>query len=471
MRNPMFSYDASMTDLVFDYCRERLRLDPVSLDFPGDKATLDRVLAGLLGPEGNDPAVVLRLFEDHLATAVISCDSPRFLSFVPAAPTKASLLFDMVVSCSSLQGTSWLEAAGAVAAENQAIRVIADRAGFPPAAGGCFVSGGSAGNLSSLVVARDTAGRRGFTGGGRVRVAVSDQAHSSIRNALSVIGADALIVPTPDDRLTGEALSAALAADAAGDGRDGTAGGDGGRGAPGDVVAVVATAGTTNAGIIDDLAGVAEVAAANRLWFHVDGAYGGAGLFSTTARARYRGIEAADSFVVDPHKWLYAPFDCATLIYRQPWLAKAVHTQDASYLDVIHTEVSEWNPSDYAYHLTRRARGLALWFSLAVYGTDAYAAAVDTTLDLARRVADRIDETDHLELIRRPDLSVVLFRRPGWEETDYHRWSTELLADQIGFAVPTKWDGETVARFCFLHPDTTMEMVDEMLAPMALGRG
>ena len=104
----------------------------------------------------------------------------------------------MVVSCSSLQGTSWLEAAGAVAAENETIRLIADQAGLPPSAGGCFVSGGSAGNLSSLVVARDTAARRGFTGGGRVRVAVSDQAHSSIRNALSVIGADALIVPTPD---------------------------------------------------------------------------------------------------------------------------------------------------------------------------------------------------------------------------------------------------------------------------------
>ncbi|MGI8753908.1 MAG: pyridoxal phosphate-dependent decarboxylase family protein [Acidimicrobiales bacterium] len=470
----MFSYDAGMTDLVFDYCRERLRFDPVSLDFPGDKATLDRVLEGLLRPEGNDPAAVLTLFEDHLATAVISCDSPRFLSFVPAAPTKASLLFDMVVSCSSLQGTSWLEAAGAVAAENQVIRLIADRAGLPPSAGGCFVSGGSAGNLSSLVVARDTAARRGFAGGGRVRVAVSDQAHSSIRNALSVIGAGALIVPTPDDRLTGAALADALAADAAAGGgataEGGTAVGSGGgvsAGGEGEVVAVVATAGTTNAGIIDDLAGVAEVAAANRLWFHVDGAYGGAGLFSTSARARYRGIEAADSFVVDPHKWLYAPFDCATLIYREPWLAKAVHTQDASYLDVIHNEVSEWNPSDYAYHLTRRARGLALWFSLAVYGTDAYAAAVDASLDLARRVADRIDGTDHLELLRRPDLSVVLFRRPGWTEADYYAWSSQLLADQIGFAVPTKWDGETVARFCFLHPDTTMEMVAEMLAPMA----
>src|SRR6202035_3906382 len=116
---------------------------------------------------------------------------------------------------------------------------------------------------------------------------------------------------------------------------------------------------TTNAGIIDELAGVGAVADARQLWLHVDGAYGGAALFTPSARGRFAGIERADSFVVDPHKWLFAPFDCAALIYRHPNLARAVHTQDASYLDVLHTDApDEWNPSDYAYHLTRRARGL-----------------------------------------------------------------------------------------------------------------
>ncbi len=90
------------------------------------------------------------------------------------------------------------------------------------------------------------------------------------------------------------------------------------------------------------------------------------------------GFEKADSFIVDPHKWLFAPFDCAALLYRQPNLAKAVHTQDASYLDVLHSDnPEEWNPSDYAYHLTRRARGLPIWFSMAVYGLDAYSEAVE----------------------------------------------------------------------------------------------
>ena len=110
-----------MTDLVVAYCRERLALDPVPLDFGGQAPALGSVLTGLMRPEGNDAADVLRLFVDKLATAVVSCDSPRFLSFIPAAPTKAALLFDMFVSCSSLHGTSWLEAAGVVVAENQAL--------------------------------------------------------------------------------------------------------------------------------------------------------------------------------------------------------------------------------------------------------------------------------------------------------------------------------------------------------------
>ena len=106
-----------------------------------------------MSSEGHDPVEVLSLFTERLARSVISCDSPRFLAFVPAAPTKASLLFDMVVSASSLQGTSWLEASGAVVAENQALSYLAASAGMPAGAGGCFVSGGSAANLSALVVA------------------------------------------------------------------------------------------------------------------------------------------------------------------------------------------------------------------------------------------------------------------------------------------------------------------------------
>jgi glutamate/tyrosine decarboxylase-like PLP-dependent enzyme len=453
MPGRMFEYDEAMTDLVVAYCRERLSLDPVPLDFGGRGEGLGTELGGLMRDEGNEAGDVLRLFVDKLATAVVSCDSPRFLSFIPAAPTKAALLFDMFVSCSSLHGTSWLEAAGVVVAENQALRVIADLAGLPAEAGGCFVAGGSAGNLSALLVARDTAGhRRGGVAPAHPMVAVSDDAHSSVGKALHVIGVEALVVPTVDHRLDGAALRAAL------DSHPRAA----------DVIAVVATAGTTNAGIVDDLAGVAAVAADHTLWFHIDGAYGGAALFAPSARPLFAGFERADSFIVDPHKWLFAPFDCAALVYRQPNLAKAVHTQDASYLEVLHSDnPEEWNPSDYAYHLTRRARGLPLWFSLAVNGLQAYRDAVEAGLAIAQSAAALISACPHTELVRPPGLSVVLFRRPGWDKADYEAWSTKLLADQTGFVTPTTWEGETVARFAFLHPNTTAAMVEEILDTMA----
>ena len=441
---------------VLAYAENRLRLDPVPLDRGSRRVEdLEAVFGGLLGEKGTDPDQVLGIYASAIAPAVISADSPRFLGFIPSAPTKASLLFDMLVSCASIQGISWLEAAGAVHAENQVLRLLADAAGLPASAGGVFVSGGSAGNLSALATARETAKRRaaGREGadavtGRRWRVAVGTDAHSSIINTLMLLEMDALVVETPDHRLTGEALRAALAAD----------------GDPGSVAAVVATSGTTNAGIIDDLAGVSAVAREHGWWFHVDGAYGGAGLLAPTVRHKYAGIENADSFIVDPHKWLFTPFDTCALLYREPALAKATHTQDASYLDVIHTDgPQEWNPTDYAYHLTRRARGLPLWFSLAVHGTDAYGTAIEAAVTLARETAAEITGRPHLELIREPDLSVVLFRRTGWGPDDYTAWAQALHDEEIAFIPPSAWEGEVVGRFAFLHPHTSMDLVREIL--------
>ncbi|MGH8939898.1 MAG: pyridoxal phosphate-dependent decarboxylase family protein, partial [Actinomycetes bacterium] len=425
-------------------------LDPVPLDRGGrDPASFDAVFGELLGPSPNNPDEVLGIYTSTIAPTVISADSPRFLGFIPAAPTKAALLFDMLVSCASIQGISWLEAAGAVHAENQVLRLIADQAGLPSSAGGCFVSGGSAANLSSLVVAREAAKRKvgAAAAGRRWRVVVGTDAHSSITNALMILEMDALIVQTADHRLTGQAVRAALEADSD----------------PGSIAAVVATSGTTNAGIVDDLAGVGAAARDHGLWFHVDGAFGGSGLFAPSVRRKYDGIEQADSFILDPHKWLFAPFDCAALLYRDPSLARSVHTQDASYLDVIHDRPAEWNPTDYAYHLTRRARGLPLWFSFAVHGVDAYSAAIETAIQLARDTAEEIRRRPDLELIREPDLSVVLFRRIGWKSADYVRWANQLHEEQIAFVPPSAWEGETVARFAFLHPQTTMDLVHQIL--------
>ncbi|MFG2000495.1 pyridoxal phosphate-dependent decarboxylase family protein [Spirillospora sp. NPDC048911] len=449
----MHTLDHKLARRVFDECLRQLDLDEVPLRTGGDRERVAETLAELVGASGHDPETVLSAFLRDVAPAIIACDTPRFMAFVSCVPSKTSILFDILVSCFTLHGISWLEATGPVAAENQALRVLADAAGLPAGAGGCFVSGGSSGNLSALLVARDAGLSRHGGQGARPKVAVTADAHSSIGKALHVLGMEPLLVPTDDHRLTGRALRETLAREPDRD----------------DVVAVVATAGTTNGGLVDDLAGIGEVARQHGLWFHVDAAYGGAGLLAPSVRGLFDGVEQADSLVIDPHKWLFAPFDCAALLYRDPPMARAVHAQRASYLDAIHDDDADGmgNPSDYAYHLTRRARGLPLWFGLAVHGTDAYRDGIENTLTMTRYAAGRVAGTEGLTLVCEPELSVVLFRRDGWGWDDYEKWSARLLEDQIAFVLPTEWEGEPVARLCFVHPETTERLVDEVIATIA----
>jgi aromatic-L-amino-acid/L-tryptophan decarboxylase len=455
MGHPMFTYDPDMGEAILEYCRERLAMDPIPLDYGGLAGDPSDQLEGLISEHGNDPRKVLEFFATTLATATVSIDSPRFLAFIPNAPTKASLLFDMVVSSSSLNGTSSLESIGVVAAENQVLAFLAERAGMPESSGGAFVSGGSLGNLSALAVARDDGRRHHQQADPRhLRVAMSDEAHSSVGSALHLLGMDPLLVATEDHVMTAANLQRALDAD----------------GDPDSIVAVVATGGTTNAGIVDDLEGIGQIARERRMWYHVDAAYGGAAMLGRTRRELFYGLRHADSFIVDPHKWLFAPLDCCALLYRNPRLARATHTQHASYLDVLHVEdddgTVEWNPSDYAVHLSRRARGFPLWYSLVVYGTDLYADAIDRAVETAVETVALIDSLEHVEVCRHPTLSIVLFRRLGWSADDYYEWSRRLLQEQIALVTPSKWEGETVARFAFLHPDTTMEIVREILDSM-----
>ena len=164
---------------------------------------------------------------------------------------------------------------------------------------------------------------------------------------------------------------------------------------------MAATGGTTNVGVIDDLAGIADVCARRGLWLHVDAAYGGAGLAAPSVRPKFAGIERCDSFIVDPHKWLFAPFDSCALLYRRPELAQAAHRQHAGYLDAARVG-ADWNPSDYAIHLTRRARGLPFWFSLAANGTRAYTDAVEGTLAVAAAARAEIERRSLPRARQRP---------------------------------------------------------------------
>ena len=436
-------------DEVLHYARRRALFENVPLDKAMSPRDLARLASGSITADGIGARRAIGLFENVLAPACISTDHPGYLSFIPSAPTKAALAFDVVVSASAIYAGSWMEGAGAVFAENEVLHWLAREFELPEGAGGVFVQGGTIGNLSALVTARDAARRRnrasGATDPARWIIACSAEAHSSIASAAAIMDVDVVTAaPDAQGRLHGDAVERTLE-------EHGDA-----------VFAVVATGGTTNFGIVDDIASVSAVTRARGVWLHVDGAYGLAAMLVDRMRPVFAGVGDADSVIVDPHKWLFAPFDACALIYRDPPGALAAHTQKAEYLDTL-TESADWNPSDLAVQLTRRARGLPLWFSLATHGTEQYRAAVDSGILLAQRIADEITARPGLSLVRDPQLSVVVFRREGWTAGQYQEWSSRLLEEQKAFVVPSSHAGETVLRFAIISPLTTFETLTDIL--------
>ena len=447
----MHKHDAATVALrekIFQYTRERMEMDP-PLDRSATYKELRAIMPDTVTEAGIGGDTALDLFTEILAPACMSIDFPGQVSFIPTAPSEASILFDLVVSASSVFGGSWLEGAGAVSAENEVLTFLAREAGMPAGAGGVCVQGGTVGNLSALVAARQEAMRKreeaGLSRPVRWRVAASEEAHSSVAHAARVMDIDVIKIPVgADGRLYGQVIEETLAGDWDG------------------IFAIVATGGTTNFGIVDDIASVVEVGRAHDVWVHVDGAYGVAAMLAPSTKKHFAGLGDVDSFIVDPHKWLYAPFDACALIYRNPAIGRAAHTQHASYLDVL-TDTTEWNPSDFAVHLSRRARGLPLWFSMATHGVTAYRDAIESNNQLAQRIAQVIRESDHLELVRDPMLSVVVFRRKGWTQEQYVAWGDKMFDEQIAACFSSKYRDEPVFRFAIVNPLTTFEILMDLV--------
>lgn len=457
----MHTIDLGLVEMTLDVVKFAIgRITDTSphLGYPKSAEELQRLVGETITPQGIGGEVAFGLFRDVLMKASVSIDHPRHLAFVPASPTRAAVMFDLVTSAACVHGAFWLEGAGCIFAEMQVMDWLVSLTGLPHGAFGVFTSGGTEANLSAMVAAREAwraadperRTRRGI-------VVAADSAHSSIRAMAKVIDADVVFVPT-DERFDAALLTQHL-----------------GWLSPADrqrVFAVIATGGTTNAGIIDDLAGIAAICEREGLWFHVDAAYGGGALAAPSARPLFAGIERADSVTIDPHKWLFSPYDCGAVIYRRPELARMAHAQEGSYLDIFSDDAMRgFNPSDYQIQLTRRVRGLPLWFSLAMHGTDRYAQAIERGLELARIAGRLVDAAPHVQLVRPPSLSCVLFRRHGWTAGDYRDWTLRNHRKGYALVTPTTVghgpDAETVARFCFINPDTTEQDVQGILDTMA----
>ncbi|MFN4762719.1 pyridoxal phosphate-dependent decarboxylase family protein [Gillisia sp. Q332] len=450
----MHTIDMNLVEMTLDvmkYTIDRISNITPELGSPKKEEELLKMVGETITDEGIGGEKAFKLFRDVLVKATVPIDHPRHLAFVPAAPTRAAIMFDLVTSASSIHGAYWMEGAGGIFCENQAMNWLVSISGLPEGSFGVFTSGGTVANLSAMVAAREEWRSRNTDNIGiKGLVLVSQGAHSSVEAMAKVMDADLLKIDSRGDFLSGEELRAGIEELQEKDRKR--------------VFAVVATGGTTNAGIIDDLAGIAGICEKEQVWLHVDCAYGGGALAARSVRHLFNGIEKADSITIDPHKWLFSPYDCGAVLYKNMEFAKNAHSQKGAYLEIFKDEGAQgFNPADYQIQLTRRIRGMPLWFSLAMHGTEKYRTAIERGITLAKIAAAKIEERPYLEMVRPESLSVVLFRRIGWTAEQYRDWTYRNHREGIALVTPTIWKNETISRFCFINPDTTEADIDLIL--------
>jgi aromatic-L-amino-acid decarboxylase len=437
--------------LVVDRIVEHLEALP---DLPpiraGDAGALRAALGGPPPEQPSDPERALELlFEQVLPFGQLG-DHPRFFARIGSPSNYVGVLADAAASGFNVFTGSWTGGAGAATVELVVVDWLRELCGLPGESDGVLVSGGSTGTITALAAAR-----RARLGGrpepGAV-VYASDQAHASNARALDVLGfAPEQLRRLPADtafRLAPAAVHEAMMVDVAAGRRP---------------FCVVATAGTTSSGAVDPLAELAELCAEHGLWLHVDGAYGAPAVLCPAGRAALRGLERADSLVLDPHKWLFQPYELGCVLVREPGLLERTFALEGDYLrDVTGGEV---NFRDRSLQLTRGGRALKLWLSIRVFGLAAFRDAVARGIALAEHAEVLLSARPGWEVVAPAQLGIVCFRRAGDDE-EQSRIADAMVRD--GFAAPstTVLGGRAVLRLCTINPRTTFEDVERTIERM-----
>lgn len=445
-------------DRLVEHAERLDGLAPVRL---GDRAELTAAVGAC--PDGpSDPLTALdELFDVVLAHGQLGTH-PRFFARVGSPSNPVSAVADFAAAGVNAFAGSWTGGSGPTAVELAVVGWLAEWMGLPAEAEGVMVSGGSVGTLTALAAAADA--RLGAAARATASGYASVHAHASVARAWKVLGFEPehlRILPGDDrGRLDGAAVAAAVATD---------------RTAALRPFAVIATAGSTSTGSVDDLPGLADLCAAEQLWLHVDAAYGGPARLTPTGRVALAGIERADSLVLDPHKWLFQPYEAGCVLVRHPGLLERAFSLDgAAYLrDVAGGEVDLRNRG---LQLSRGSRALKLWLSLRVFGLDAFRAGVARGIALAEHAEHLLRARAGWEVVSPAQFGIVCFRRAG---SDALNDALVAAAVADGFAAPssTVLAGRTAIRLCTINPRTTFEDVEatierlEMLATREFGAG
>jgi aromatic-L-amino-acid/L-tryptophan decarboxylase len=405
------------------------------------------------GPEGFE-RILEQLGRDVLPFLSLN-DHPGFFAYVPGSGTWPGVLGDLIASACNIEASSWVQAAGPSQLELVVLGWFKQWIGYPQEAAGVLVSGGSAANLTALACARET-----LLGAmsDQVVAYLSDQAHSSMARAARVLGFrpnQVRVLPVDDRyRMRPEALAAALAADQRAGRRP---------------LFVAASAGSTSTGAVDPLPELAAVCREQGAWFHVDAAYGGFAALTARGRGWLTGVELADSVTLDPHKWLYQPFECGCLLVRAGRRLHEAFRIQPDYLKDTEVAALEVNFSDLGVQLTRSSRALKLWLSLRYFGVEAFRAAIDRAIDLALLAQARVEASAQLELLSPAQLGVVCFhRRPVGMDEDGLEWLNQHLAEGLaasgqGLVSSTRLRGRFALRMCVLNHTSRAEDVERVL--------
>ncbi|MDO4280342.1 MAG: aminotransferase class V-fold PLP-dependent enzyme [Peptococcaceae bacterium] len=415
--------------------------------------TLARAAAQEIPADGRALADVYEEMREEIYAHTILAQHPRFFACVPSTASLLSWMGEAMTAAYNPHASCQINAPVADLIEKKLVRWLCDAAGYPEGAGGLFVSGGSMANLTALVAARDA--KLSADARGRAVVYLSDQTHSSVAKALTIIGFGKeqvrLVATDADFRMDMGALAAAVAADKAAGRKP---------------FAVVASAGTTNTGSVDPLEAIADLCAKEDMWLHVDGAFGASVLLSTSHRARLSGIERADSLSWDAHKWLLQTFGCGIVLVRNCQTLINSFVAHPEYLKDVENDEDGIEFWDLGPELTRPARALKLWLTLQTMGTDAVGRAIDHGFALAEAAESLLAARDGWEIVSHAQLGVVNFRYVGDGTLDEDalalinaRISQDVSADGFAMVFTTELRGKKVLRLCTIHPETTFEDV------------
>jgi aromatic-L-amino-acid decarboxylase len=411
-----------------------------------NSARLRSLFSAGMPEEGREPRELLAQLEREVFPSNLHVDHPRFFAFVPGPNNFVSAMADALAAGFNVFNGTWLGGSAAAALERGVIDWFCRMCGLPPAAGGLFVSGGSVANLTALVAARHAVLQDRVE---RATIYLSDQTHSSVERALRVIGfLPEQIRKLPSDgeyKLPVAGLRAAIAEDRAKGLRP---------------FCIVANAGTTNTGAVDPLPDLGEIAAAEKLWLHIDGAFGAAAVLSQRGKTILNGLERAHSISLDPHKWLFQSFECGCVLVRDVALLKAAFQVTPDYLRDVHREVAEFNPCDYGVQLTRSFRALKVWMSFETFGLAAFRQAITRGFELAEVAERELRARGGWQILSPAQMATICFRF-GQSEALQAQLVDAMLRDGFAFLTSTSLKGVTCLRLCTINPRTTDEDIVE----------